>query len=1626
MRPDEVDLFGLPPQLEAKPRLSPLGPTPEQEGEELIRRYEERYGKDIPPPSVIPVEPTLREQIEQQIAGVLSDDERRGLQQAQKLSGVADFLPIIGDIAGVVDVFDAETPTEAGIIGAATLLGMTPPGKVVKNVKPPKQMNVFAPRGNEKLYSPSEEAALNLKMSKGSGQAFINALIKQGAKPQELKDLGVYDKFQNVKNVTLKEVQDFIAKPSMLDGRNIQVQTLRKSPTWDGSRNDPDFQKYLREEYLKGKELEEYDGYINLKELLREAERAARNKRVARQDLALELRDTDEDIFEPVVDESGGSFNLLDDVDVALNDELLYAGGREFDLEFINSLGEDGDRLLEVLFDSEAYGNVNPYDILRGKINRIEDEALDDYGALLYDMEQREPQFGNYTVRGRKEDYEEHLLKLKPDFDQAEELGKHKEELRKILAQQYDDAFEDALTAPNSRKRRNEAAADDLAKYYEREIALLEPKHFALRNRTEPELNHFTDHTGSLLSHFRSSIRRDDEGNKVFFIDEIQSEQAQELDDKIRTINKTMPDQKTKREDLVITPENLQLQAELHREANKLKGRRAALIKAKQFFDDPNTDLTERVKDVNEKYFQGQLVTPESPKQSGQESIFQFEGATEEFLPIEGKTFDSREEAFNFYQNLTREIDELGEKTVNLDKRIAGIRDVFMESFPDAPFATTDPSAWSSLTIQKAIQKAGESGADKIMLPNGKDMAVLFRTGQRVSKIELSKHSKKYLTPRALQGEPMPEREVFQLNIFDRNGRILEARELRDMPNDELEKELAKVIGKSQAKQLLDAPTDLPLDERMRQQSSGVFENIPPGADVKTLDSSMNPDLFFGGEGMIEYYDRVYPNALKKIVKPFGGKLERMKLRDNETGMGITITPELRKAAEEGFPLYAQGGEVKSAANDVDIFDLSNAFDFNAYRKTGEPKSQSGWLGPIKNNVTGGTMTELSIGVEINNQEFEIPSLVPTLNKKEIEHLANRNPEGGLQRSIPIEESIIQKATDHAIPFLQKGQTPFFRDPIENIGYNLGGAVSPFFDEQMQPIMQPEQPELPTAAQLAYFGTQLLPFAATVESMGEMAEPPPRDAEILDIFEGEKMLSLPENIREGNPFTAGMQGLGVVGDALTFAGPAAAAIGAVSRVPRAIEKTRKAFSTADELPKKPTTQMTGFGLQDQAGRVTDAPAKLREKGGKRYAKFLTETELPKLAREPSARAFLGIRESLPKAKELATVSEAGLSKRKWYQESARALVEIFGDDAPRFAGILAATSPQTSVQSNLLNTLNIFKSWEAAGRPSDPRLYDLIDKPGVGGAIRGVKRVGSSDVPISEKEAREIFIKAGGDDELFDLAKRQLQIMGDSVEGEKGVESVLGAWVNNSIRSLNVPDESIDRLRLSGPKVDSFMRNLAGNTIEVTNDTWIANYLGIEQNMFSGSLNAARTDPGKGPAYLATNALTRESAGLLSQRLGELVTPENIQEMTWSWSKALVENAANKSMTPIEYLRTGQLEDTLVNDVPDFSTLLRDPDLPYRSILEDTGLQVGEKPSIIIPEGSKTADLMKKETSRRDLERAARRLGKIKNDSTALSILAPVIVMNAIALSKDQDQPEIAIDMAKGGSVAAPYVDIFD
>ena len=69
---------------------------------------------------------------------------------------------------------------------------------------------------------------------------------------------------------------------------------------------------------------------------------------------------------------------------------------------------------------------------------------------------------------------------------------------------------------------------------------------------------------------------------------------------------------------------------------------------------------------------------------------------------------------------------------------------------------------------------------------------------------------------------------------------------------------------------------------------------------------------------------------------------------------------------------------------------------------------------------------------------------------------------------------------------------------------------------------------------------------------------------------------------------------------------------------------------------------------------------------------------------------------------LRAMALGGADKLGWYKKSAEAIDHIFGADSPGYRGLLAATSPQTTVEENMRNSLRVWKAWNDAGRPSDP------------------------------------------------------------------------------------------------------------------------------------------------------------------------------------------------------------------------------------------------------------------------------------------------------------------------------------
>ncbi len=82
-----------------------------------------------------------------------------------------------------------------------------------------------------------------------------------------------------------------------------------------------------------------------------------------------------------------------------------------------------------------------------------------------------------------------------------------------------------------------------------------------------------------------------------------------------------------------------------------------------------------------------------------------------------------------------------------------------------------------------------------------------------------------------------------------------------------------------------------------------------------------------------------------------------------------------------------------------------------------------GFFGEIK-RPSGDISTEISIGVGINGREVDIPLIVPTLNKKELNYLINADMDSSnFMEKMP--KSILQKAYDHAVIRMKQGKSPF-------------------------------------------------------------------------------------------------------------------------------------------------------------------------------------------------------------------------------------------------------------------------------------------------------------------------------------------------------------------------------------------------------------------------------------------------------------------------------------------------------------------------------------------------------------------------------------------------------------------------
>ena len=203
---------------------------------------------------------------------------------------------------------------------------------------------------------------------------------------------------------------------------------------------------------------------------------------------------------------------------------------------------------------------------------------------------------------------------------------------------------------------------------------------------------------------------------------------------------------------------------------------------------------------------------------------------------------------------------------------------------PPAPFVQNTED-WVNLSLKRLITDAVNNGYKKVAFING---------DQSAARYDLSKHVDELFY--------MPKSNTL---VATKNGQ--EAFNQR-VPADKL----ADYIGKDAAEKLLVAPGPGP------QNLSGSSIRKLSGVDLKV-----------GGEGMKKFYDQIVPATANKLLKKLGGgKLEPLKIGDNEQ-LGFTITPEMVELVKkQGLPMFAGGGAItmaKGGEAELDNYALAEA-----------------------------------------------------------------------------------------------------------------------------------------------------------------------------------------------------------------------------------------------------------------------------------------------------------------------------------------------------------------------------------------------------------------------------------------------------------------------------------------------------------------------------------------------------------------------------------------------------------------------------------------------------------------------------------------------------------------------------
>ena len=365
---------------------------------------------------------------------------------------------------------------------------------------------------------------------------------------------------------------------------------------------------------------------------------------------------------------------------------------------------------------------------------------------------------------------------------------------------------------------------------------------------------HFDE--ANILAHLRINERTLPNGERVMFIEEVQSDWAQEGKDRgFEQVENTkkIEESKSKKQEVLNSSKsygilNKKTEGNLNKDVFYAIQQNATNAIDNQYSDDESRKerfLNEYPKTIS--YWGGRGY--DTPKMSKEEWGNFYDTYLIELL--DNKKRITNYSSYYVLDNIYNELKTLDEEIYSYEAKYG---------LPQMPYKKTDQ--WVGMAMRRAMQMAAQEGFDRVAWVTGEQSADRYDLSKQIDEIVYRKLSN----------------EKYAITV-NKDNSVLTKKELS-------ENELEGYVGKEVAKKIIEG----------EGKSTGKQKLDDIG--VKSLSGL---DLKVGGEGMKTFYNSILPKVSKKEAQRFDKKAN-VEIVDFETNEEIDL-----RAIDGGFALYKDG-----------------------------------------------------------------------------------------------------------------------------------------------------------------------------------------------------------------------------------------------------------------------------------------------------------------------------------------------------------------------------------------------------------------------------------------------------------------------------------------------------------------------------------------------------------------------------------------------------------------------------------------------------------------------------------------------------------------------------------------------